>query len=182
MNDDDLMTAVRRPFTGIEMTAPVEQITRRGHTIRARRRLPGLAATGAAAAAAGVLVVTALPQAGNQAGSRHHLGSTQLAAWTVTEHADGTINVTLRELRDAARLQATLRADGVPASVTFGGEPNPSAANTPADGAWTTAGSTKATGTPLSSASTPPPCPTAPESGCPAGWTSNTRAPMASTS
>ena len=49
----------------------------------------------------------------------------QLAAWTVTNQADGGIRVTIRELRDPAGLQRTLRADGVPASVTFLGHPNP---------------------------------------------------------
>lgn len=43
----------------------------------------------------------------------------RLAAWTVTKQADGDISVTLRQLRDPAGLQATLEADGVPASVTF---------------------------------------------------------------
>ena len=44
------------------------------------------------------------------------------------------IDVTVRDLRDAARLQSTLRADGVPASVTFGSEPNPSCREYP--GRW----------------------------------------------
>jgi hypothetical protein len=51
--------------------------------------------------------------------------SVQLAAWTVTQQADGTIKVTFREADDAAGLQRTLRADGVPASVTFTGHQNP---------------------------------------------------------
>ena len=43
----------------------------------------------------------------------------------MTKQADGNIRVTVRELRDPAGLQRTLRADGVPASVTFIGQPNP---------------------------------------------------------
>jgi len=39
----------------------------------------------------------------------------------VTQRAGGTIYVTVRQLRDAAGLQRRLRADGVPASVTFFG-------------------------------------------------------------
>ena len=49
----------------------------------------------------------------------------QLAAWTVDRQADGSIKVTIRELRDPAGLQQRLRADGVPASVTFSGQQNP---------------------------------------------------------
>ena len=49
----------------------------------------------------------------------------RLAAWTVVKQADGTVYVTVRELRDPAGLQRTLRADGIPASVTFTGQPNP---------------------------------------------------------
>jgi hypothetical protein len=58
-----------------------------------------------------------------------------VAAWTVARQTNGSIQVTIRELRDPAglqatlrdpaSLQATLRADGVPASVTFSGQPNP---------------------------------------------------------
>ncbi len=118
MNDDTLMTAVREPFTAVHMDTPVEQILRRGRAVRARRRILGLA--GAAALIAGAVVaVTALLPASHPAGA-------QLAAWTVTRQANGMIDVTVRDLRDAARLQSTHRAEGVPASVTFGSEPNPS--------------------------------------------------------
>ena len=48
-----------------------------------------------------------------------HPAHAELAAWTVVKRADGTIFVKIRELRDPAGLQATLRADGVPASVVF---------------------------------------------------------------
>ena len=116
MNEDTLMTAVRDRFTAVRMDTPVEQIVRRGRAVRARRRILGLA--GAAAVLAGATVaVTALLPAGHPPGAH-------LSAWTVTRQAHGTIYVTIRELRDAARLQHTLRADGVPASVTFGSEPN----------------------------------------------------------
>jgi hypothetical protein len=43
----------------------------------------------------------------------------QLAAWTVAKQADGEIDITIRELRDPAGLQTTLRADGLPATVSF---------------------------------------------------------------
>jgi hypothetical protein len=49
----------------------------------------------------------------------------RLAAWTVTRQAGGNIKVSFRELADPAALQRTLRADGVPVSVTFTGRQNP---------------------------------------------------------
>lgn len=48
------------------------------------------------------------------------------AAWTVAKQADGNIHVTIRQLRDPAGLQRTLRADGVPAIVTFASHRHPS--------------------------------------------------------
>jgi hypothetical protein len=126
MNDDTVMTAAREPFTAMRMDVPVEQIVRRGRAVRARRRIRGLAGAVAVAAGAAVALTTLLPAG--------HPARVQLAAWTVTSQANGTIYVTIRELRDAAGLQRTLRADGVPASVIFGGESNPSCREYP--GKW----------------------------------------------
>jgi hypothetical protein len=115
MNDDELLTKVREQRTRIAMTVPVEQIIRRGQVVRVRRRVFGLAMLAAATFAAIALL---LP-------SSHRSGQgIQLAAWTVVKHTDGTVDVTIRELRDPAGLQRKLRADGVPASVIFGDQPN----------------------------------------------------------
>ena len=120
MNDDELITAVREPFTAVHSTTPVEQIVSRSRRIRARHRIPGVA--GALAVAAGTaLAVTALLPASHQPGQPTRA---QLAAWTVVKQADGGIRVTIHELRDPGRLQRTLRADGVPVSVTFIGQSN----------------------------------------------------------
>ena len=117
MNDSELITAVKQSVTGVHMHVPTEQIVGRSRTIRARRRIPG--AAGALAVMAGVAVAVAalLPAS--------HQPTAQLAAWTVVRQADGTVSVTIRELRDPAGLQRRLRADGVPASVTFFGQPAP---------------------------------------------------------
>jgi hypothetical protein len=121
MNDDELITAVKESVTGVHMDIPAGQIVSRSRAIRARRRIPALA--GALAVAAGTaLAVTALLPAGHQPS---HLARAQLAAWTVVKQADGSIRVTIHELRDPAALQSTLRADGVPVSVTFTGQSNP---------------------------------------------------------
>jgi hypothetical protein len=121
MNDDELITAVRDQRSKVPMTTPVEQILNRGHAVRARRRIPGLAAALAVAAAA-AFAVTALLPASHQASRQP---DAQLAAWTVVKQADGNVYVTIRQFRDPAGLQARLRADGVPASVTFTGQQNP---------------------------------------------------------
>ena len=121
MNDDELITAVKESVTGVHMDIPAGQILSRSRAIRARRRIPALA--GALAVAAGTaLAVTSLLPSGHHPS---HPARAQLAAWTVLKQADGGIRVTIHELRDPARLQSTLRADGVPVSVTFSGQSNP---------------------------------------------------------
>ena len=152
MNDDELIMALREQRGTVTMTTPVEQIISRGRAVRARRRVPGAAA--ALGAAAAVAVSVALPPghpaAGHPAASHsaasHSAASysaaghpasgpaVQLAAWTVTRRADGSIQVTFREATDAPGLQRTLRADGVPVSVTFTGHQNPACHPYPVSG------------------------------------------------
>jgi hypothetical protein len=136
MNDDELITAVRDSFTGVRSATPAERIISRSRAVRARRRVPCVAAAIGTAAAAAAAVTVALsptpPAAGHPAASHPASGpAAKLAAWTVARQADGSIRVTIRELRDAAGLQRVLRADGVPASVTFPGPENPACRNLP---------------------------------------------------
>jgi hypothetical protein len=125
MNDDELTTMVCESFTGVHTTTPVEQIASRGRAVRARRRIPALAGALAVAALGTASLLPGTHQASPQP-------ATQLAAWTVTRQADGSIRVTIRELRNPAGLQSKLRADGVPASVTLIGQQNPSCRRYPA--------------------------------------------------
>ena len=128
MNDNELSSLVCESVAGIRSSTPVDQIISRGHAVRTwRRRVP---ATAGALVVAGVaaLGVTALapsghpaPTAAGQAGS--HPTVVRLAAWTVARQANGDIDITIRQLRHPARLQATLRADGLPAHVSFSGNP-----------------------------------------------------------
>jgi len=121
MNDNELITAVKESVTAVHMHVPTEQIVSRSRTIRARRRIPG--AAGALAVVAGTaLALTTLLPSGHRP---DHPASAQLTAWTVAKQTDGNIRVTIRELRNPAGLQSTLRADGVPASVTFIGQQDP---------------------------------------------------------
>jgi hypothetical protein len=117
MTDEELITMVRDQRSNVPMTTPVEQIISRGRAVRTRRRIPGIAGAVAGAAAVALAVAAVLP-AGHQANRQPPM---QLAAWTVVKHGDGTVVVTVRQLRDPAGLQRTLRADGVPATVTFFG-------------------------------------------------------------
>lgn len=123
MTDDELATAVRESVTGVHMTILAEQIMNRSRTIRARRRMP-LVAGALAGVAGAALAVTALLPSSHQPG---HPATARLTAWTVASQANGNIRITIRELRDPAGLQRTLRADGLPVNVSFSGPPlNPS--------------------------------------------------------
>jgi hypothetical protein len=129
MNDDELITVLREQRGKVVMTTPVEQIISRGRFVRVRRRVPGVAAGVGAVAVAAVAVGVAFPashpavrppapsESASPPGAR-------LAAWTVTRQAGGSIKVTFRRATNPAGLQQTLRADGVPASVTFTGQQN----------------------------------------------------------
>lgn len=117
--DSDVLRAVSDSMSGVPLApAPdLADVQARGRAHRRRRVIPTAAGAGTLAAGAALAVTTLLP-AGPQP-------ATQLAAWTVARQSDGKIVVTIRELRDPAGLQRTLRADGVPASVTFLNDPNP---------------------------------------------------------
>ena len=132
MNDNELSTIVRESVADVRSATPVDHIVRRGHAVRARRRIPVAAGALAATAGTALAVTTLLPagQTGRAAepgqadrGSGGHSASVQLAAWTVAKQPNGDIDVTVNQLKDPAGLQATLRADGLPVSVTFSGAP-----------------------------------------------------------
>jgi hypothetical protein len=98
----------------------IRQGQRRHRRAIVRRSFGALSVAGVVAAV--VLALTALVPSGRPAG---HPPTAQLAAWTVVRQADGNVLVTVRELTDPAGLQGTLRADGVPASVTLVDQQNP---------------------------------------------------------
>lgn len=114
MNDDDVMTLVRESFSGVRAGVPLEEAVRRGGALRTRRR--ARAVTGAAAIAGTGIAVAAVLTAGQPPPSPPQA---RLAAWTVTTEANGAVDVTIRQLTDAAGLQRTLRAHAIPARVVF---------------------------------------------------------------
>ncbi len=117
MNDGELITAVKESFSRVHAATPLEVVVRRGRARRARRWIAGLAGAGALAAGAALGVTLLVPGAGP--------GEVRLAAWSVATRPGGTVTVAISELRDAARLQRTLRADGVPATIRFRNENPP---------------------------------------------------------
>jgi hypothetical protein len=129
MNDDELITAVRASFTGVHSATPLEHIVIRSRAVRARRRVPRVAAALGAAAAVALAITATLPASHPVSAPR-----ARLAAWTVVRQADGNILVTIRQMSDPAGLQSTLRADGVPVVVTLANQPKPSCHNYPFTG------------------------------------------------
>jgi hypothetical protein len=132
MNDDQLLTAVRDAFAGVRLDVSAAETMRRGRTLRARRRLAFRAA--GTAVLAGVTAAVAITSGVGHApipsmteqkivpapavtGTRDSGGT--LDAWTVTARPDGVVDVTVRQLTNAAGLQHSLRAAGVPARVAF---------------------------------------------------------------
>jgi hypothetical protein len=133
MNDSELSTMVRESVAEIHSATPVAQIISRGRAVRARRRIPGVAGALALTAVTALAVTTLVAsghtglQAAGHTGvlaSGHpnrHPASARLAAWSVAEQPNGDIDVTISQLKDPAGLQATLRANGLPVTVSFSG-------------------------------------------------------------
>jgi hypothetical protein len=140
MDEQDVFTSVKERFGGVHMTTPLDTVAHRGRALRTRRLGTGLAG-GAAAASGLALAVTSLvpgtTAVTSVAGGGHRGGpatlngplgtikgsdgtvKATLVAWTVTKRPDGGVAVMVRDLRDPAGLQRALRADGVPARVTY---------------------------------------------------------------
>jgi len=136
VNDNDTVAVVRDSLAAakdslaeVRMDTPLDAIARNGRARRRRHRLTGV--TGAMAVMAGAaLAATTLAPSGQSSSpsgrGAGHAPAERLAAWTVNRQANGDIKVNVRQLSDPSGLQSTLRADGVPASVTVLGHPGPS--------------------------------------------------------
>ncbi|MFY9890302.1 MAG: hypothetical protein WAK71_18445 [Streptosporangiaceae bacterium] len=131
MSDADVLRAAADSLSTIPMPSAPDTaaiiITGRA---RRRRRMTGLSMAGTAA-----VTVVALSLSGAFGGTSHqpagaasrqltHPTHVRLTAWTVTRLADGNISVRINQFKDPAGLQSTLRADSVPASVTFASQRN----------------------------------------------------------
>jgi hypothetical protein len=131
MNDEQLITALRAPLADVHLATPLSAIEQRGRRHRRRGIAAATTATTAVAGAA-VLAALAMPDRAAHEIVGSHLPAPRtsvsatatrtpiaLAAWTVAARRDGTVQVTIRQLHDPAGLQAQLRADGIPANVSF---------------------------------------------------------------
>jgi hypothetical protein len=121
MNDTALSAAVRSHLTEVHdslstvhLDIPASEIVARARKRRVRRRQSALAGAAGIAACAALAVAALLPGSGTGSST----GQARLAAWTVAKQPDGSVMVTLHAVRDPARLQQTLRADGIPAKVS----------------------------------------------------------------
>lgn len=98
---------------------------------RRRRRMTVLSMAGTAAVTvvalglSGAFGATGHQPSGAVSHQPTHPALARLSAWTVTILADGNVSVRINQFKDPAGLQGTLRADGVPASVTFISQRNP---------------------------------------------------------
>jgi hypothetical protein len=109
MLDAELIASIKESFANVHMNTGLDSVLRLGRARRTRHRLARLLGV---TVAGGVLLATSALVAGSRPG-------TGLDAWTVARQPDHGVTVTIRELRDPARLQRELRADGVPATVRF---------------------------------------------------------------
>jgi len=131
MSDADVLRAAADSLSAIPVpSAPDTAAIITTGQARRRRRMTGLSIAGTAA-----VTVVALGLSGAFGSISHqpsdsashqpaHHAHAQLVAWTVTRLAGGDISVTINQFKDPAGLQSMLRADGVPASVTFASQPN----------------------------------------------------------
>ncbi|MEV0902528.1 hypothetical protein [Actinoplanes sp. NPDC049802] len=109
---DDLYALVRSDFEAVRLRASLDDVAARGRVLRRRRNT--VTASLAAVAAVCGLALTVSP--GAETGRPAPMN---LAAWSVESAPDGTVVLTIRQLTDADRLSAALRAAGVPAVVEF---------------------------------------------------------------
>jgi hypothetical protein len=126
MNDNDMLAAMRSSLTSVKdsltdvhMDRPPEAITARARTRRLRRALPGVSAVGLALGLGLALTLPGHPAAPGAPPAARAV-HVNLAAWSVNTTPAGQVNVTIRELKDPARLSKTLADAGVPVMLTSG--------------------------------------------------------------
>jgi hypothetical protein len=122
MNDCDMLaatrsslTSVKDSFTDVHMDQPPEAIIARARRRRMRRGLP--AAIGGGGLALGIGLAMSMSGGGPVAPQGVHVN---LAAWSVNTSSGGQVDVTIRQLKDPARLSHTLADAGVAVKLTGG--------------------------------------------------------------
>lgn len=114
----DLMERGVRPLSmaDVQERAPVRVTPLRRAAARSGPSRGRLILAGAVTVAACLVLAVAVFIPG---GAGKGAGPSRLAAWTVVKEPGGSVMVTLHQVRDPARLQHTLRADGIAAHVLF---------------------------------------------------------------
>jgi hypothetical protein len=132
ISDADVLRAAADSLSTIPVpSAPDTAAVITAGRSRRRRRMTAMSITGTAAVGvvalslSGVFGATSQQTSGSTGRQPSHAAHAQLEAWTVTKLANGDISVRINQFKDPAGLQSALRADGVPASVTFAGQQNP---------------------------------------------------------
>jgi hypothetical protein len=127
MNDDDMLaamrsslTSVKESLTDVHMDRSPEAITARARGRWLRRGLPGVTAGGLALGVGLALTLSGGRPAGFGSPPAARTVHVNLAAWSVNTTPAGQVNVTIRELKDPARLSKTLADAGIPVILTSG--------------------------------------------------------------
>jgi hypothetical protein len=112
----DSLSTAKDSLTEVQMSTPLGAIVRHGRATRRRRRLMGLAGTGAMAVTAAMAVGLA------SSAPVHSTGTIRTAAFTLVSNANGTDTLTInpKVLLEPGTLQRDLARDGIPAKVTVG--------------------------------------------------------------
>ena len=121
---DDLMCQVRESFSGLRMDVPVEDVFARSR-VRRRRRLSGLTAMTAAAAATVMTLSLGGPAPARSGTPPSSPGPVRLAAFSVTSGPGESTTLTLYKgpqypRLDPGALRQALARHGIPALVTVG--------------------------------------------------------------
>jgi hypothetical protein len=131
MSDADVLRAAADSLATIPMPSAPDTAAIMSAGRARRRRITGLSMAGTAAVTvialglSGAFDATSHQPSGATSHLPAHPAYARLTAWTVTRLADGNISVRINQFKDPAGLQSTLRADGVPASVTFASQRHP---------------------------------------------------------
>ncbi|MBO3749580.1 hypothetical protein J5X84_26175 [Streptosporangiaceae bacterium NEAU-GS5] len=130
--NDDMLATVRSSLTSTKDALTHVHMDQRPEAIMARargRRLRGVAGVGTGGLALAIGLTLSLSGGGSVASGVHPAAPrssdaravhVNLAAWSVNTSANGLVNVTIRELKDPARLSQTLADAGVPVVLTSG--------------------------------------------------------------
>ena len=120
IDEEEILAGLRHSVAGATLTTSVADVTALGRRTRNRHRAIA-AGIGTSAAALVAAVGVLAPSAGTSAGSTNAGRATVLkiqdAGFTLEEHGDGTVVLTLSEALNPDKLQAALDKAGISADI-----------------------------------------------------------------